>query len=100
MADATYKILIEGFPILTVGTTDSNRAFHPFGFGIVTHETKDEFKFVFDCLKKASLQCGFSEYKPSILIADNAEAIHNGFVACKHIYIILIDRSVILLLIG
>jgi len=84
LADATYKILIEGFPVLTVGTTDSNRAFHPFGFGVVNHETWEDFKFLFDCLKKASMQCGFMDnYKPSILIADNAEAIHNGFIACK-----------------
>jgi len=32
------QILIEGYPVLTVGTTDMNRAFHPLGFGIVNHE--------------------------------------------------------------
>ena len=31
LADATYKIIIEGFPVLTVGTTDKDRHFIPFG---------------------------------------------------------------------
>ncbi len=84
LADATYKILVEGFPVLTVGTTDQNRAFHPFGLGIVSHETWEDFKFLFDSIQKASKQCSIEAYRPTLLIADNAEAIQNGFIACKN----------------
>ena len=30
-ADATYKLLHHGYPLLIVGTTDKNKSFHPFG---------------------------------------------------------------------
>ena len=29
LSDATYKIIVEGYPILTIGTTDQCRSFHP-----------------------------------------------------------------------
>lgn len=37
LADATYKIFIEGFPRYTIGATDECLMFHPFGFAIVLH---------------------------------------------------------------
>lgn len=29
-ADATYKLIWQGFPVLIVGTTDRDKSFHPF----------------------------------------------------------------------
>ena len=90
MSDATYKILTEGFPILTVGTTDKSKVFHPFGFAIVNTETEHDFSFLFNSIKESIKKSSQLTYKPTKLIADNAAAIHNGFIACK--YIILINK--------
>jgi len=49
-ADATYKLVWQGFPILIVGTTDADRHFHPFGLAICTNEEKQDFKFLFQSL--------------------------------------------------
>ena len=78
VADATYKIIIEGFPVLTVGTTDKDRHFIPFGCVVSTGEAENDFKFLFDSLKEGLKMIDPSFiYSPKHLIADNAGAIHN-----------------------
>ena len=74
MADATYKLVNEGYPVLTSGTTDRDRKFHPFGIALSFNEQNDDFKFVFDALKQSN-----PKYSPNVLIADNAPSINNGF---------------------
>jgi hypothetical protein len=44
LADATYKLVVEGFPILTIGTTDKSRQFHPFGYAMVYRERQEDFE--------------------------------------------------------
>ena len=39
-ADATYKLIWHGFPVLIVGTTDMKKVFHPFGLDICSNEKK------------------------------------------------------------
>ena len=86
IADATYKILIEGFIVLTLETSDKNGRFHPFGYGISRGEGLNDFKFLFDSLQKGiRLVEPSCTYKPTCLIADNAEAISNGFKACTYV---------------
>ena len=51
LSDATYKLTYGGFPALTGGKTDKNKNFHPFGIA----------------------------FNPSILVADNADAVTLGF---------------------
>ena len=81
LADATYKLVVEGFPILTVGTTDKTRQFYPFGYAMVFRERCEDFQFLFNSVKKAAEQITSAEYKPNVLIADNAPAIENGFIS-------------------
>ncbi|CAF4641731.1 unnamed protein product [Rotaria sp. Silwood2] len=52
-SDATYKLVWQGFPVLIIGTTDLNKAFHPFGLAIYL-------------------------LKPTALICDAADSIKNG----------------------
>ena len=54
LADATYKLVVEGFPILTIGTTDKSRQFHPFGYAMVYRERQEDFEFLFRAVKKAA----------------------------------------------
>ncbi len=37
-ADATYKLIWQGFPCLIIGTTDMIRQFHPYGFAVCSNE--------------------------------------------------------------
>ena len=65
VADATYKIIIEGFPVLTVGTTDKDRHFIPFGCVVSTGEAENDFKFLFDSLKE-----GLKMIDPSFIYSE------------------------------
>ena len=78
--DATYKLIYQGFPVLLTGTTDIMKHFHPFGLAITSHETSEDFAFVFNSLKDVASKVldGFI-YCPKIVVADGAESITNGF---------------------
>ena len=53
-----------------------------FGYGISTEETKKDFEFIFQNLKKGmELVQPDKDFKPKYLIADNADAICNGFLS-------------------
>ena len=80
LADATYKLDYEGFPVLTVGTTDRHRSFHPFGLALTTDEQEADFAFMFKAIKDACALMDI-DYRPTTLIADNAPAISNGFAS-------------------
>ncbi|KAK7098959.1 hypothetical protein V1264_003169 [Littorina saxatilis] len=38
-ADATYKLIWQGFPVLILGYSDANRMFHPLGLAVTKNET-------------------------------------------------------------
>ena len=75
MTNYTIKFIL----ILTVGTTDKDRHWHPFGIGLTFFETHDDFAFLFDAVKEASQEIANHDYDPDTLIADSAAQIHNGF---------------------
>jgi hypothetical protein len=39
-ADATYKLIWQGYPVLIVGSTDQAKRFHPLGLAVCMNETK------------------------------------------------------------
>ena len=80
-ADATYKLIWQGYPVLIVGTTDRVKAFHPFGLAICMNETEEDFRFIFSSVKKASADICNINYEPTKLIADGSPAITNGFTS-------------------
>jgi hypothetical protein len=43
-ADATYKLIWQGFPVLVVGTTDRQREFHTFGVAVCTNEQIEDLR--------------------------------------------------------
>jgi hypothetical protein len=81
-ADATYNLIEEKFPVLTVGTTDQDLHFHPFGMGISNHEEGEDFCFMFRALQDACKRIYGFDYEPKVLCADNATQISNGFIMC------------------
>jgi hypothetical protein len=57
-ADATYKLIWQGFPVLIVGTTDLDRHFHPFGIAVCSNEKTQDFLFVFRALQEVTKKLG------------------------------------------
>ncbi|KAL0831843.1 hypothetical protein ABMA28_001373 [Loxostege sticticalis] len=78
-ADATYKLIWQGYPVLIVGTPDKQRKFHAICLAVSTSEQKDDFKLVFKSMKD-NIQLLFeSIFKPTVLVADAAKSIQNAF---------------------
>lgn len=49
-ADATYKLIFQGFPLFVVGTVDKMKHLHPLSVAITTNEESKDFSDVFDSL--------------------------------------------------
>ena len=79
-ADATYKLIWQGYPVLMVGTTDKQRAFHPFGIALCINEQTNDFEFIFKSVQLAVDKLYNINYCPIILVADGSGAITNGFI--------------------
>lgn len=77
--DATYKLVWQGFPIIVIGTSDSNRKFHPFGVMVSTNERSEDFEFIFQSLKNGVYKLTNEVIDPDVLNCDAAFQIHNGF---------------------
>ena len=78
-ADATHKCIWNGYPLLLVGSCDREKRFHPFGAAITTGETEEDYKFLFEALKHTIIKLYDRTITPTILLADGAYSIHNGF---------------------
>ncbi|CAF2096949.1 unnamed protein product, partial [Rotaria magnacalcarata] len=78
-ADATYKLVWQGFPVLIIGATDLDRHFHLFGMAICSNEATQDFRFIFRALQKGMKKLNLEEIDPDFLIADDADAIRNAF---------------------
>jgi hypothetical protein len=78
-ADATYKLVWQGFPVLIIGTTDMNKAFHPFGLAICSNEKTKDFQFIFNNIQLGMQKINKKFLQPKALISDAADAIKNGF---------------------
>jgi hypothetical protein len=80
-ADATYKLIWQGFPCLIVGTTDMDKQFHPYGFAVSSNEKQKDFEFVFNSLQNVARDIVYRmQTKELVLIAHGSEAIRNAFV--------------------
>jgi hypothetical protein len=78
-ADATYKLIWQGFPVLIVGTTDLDRHFHPFGLAICSNETTTAFTFIFQSLLIGLTKLESTSIEPLVLISDAANSIRSAF---------------------
>ncbi len=72
-ADASYKLLQHGYPVLVVGTTDKARMFHPSGVALCCSEKEEAFSFIFKSIKESIFSIYNYDYEPNILVADAAE---------------------------
>lgn len=77
--DSTYKLNWNEFPLTILGTIDRNKKFHPIAFACTTNETADDYAFVFNAVKTKIKQFFSTNFEPTILISDAADAIRNAF---------------------
>lgn len=77
--DATYKLIWQGYPVFVFGTTDYNKAFHPYGISVCLNEKFEDFEFIFKTIQICCLKVFNFNYQPSILLADGSDAITKGF---------------------
>lgn len=77
VADGTYKLVWEDFPIMVVGTIDRLNKFHMLAICVTTNERQSDYAFVFETIKKAVSKHFNHEMQPKILISDAAAAIKN-----------------------
>ena len=61
------------------GTIDKDHQYHPFCVVIIKHVESCDYAFMFRTLKDLLLMIFDFYYKPTILVADAAGAISNGF---------------------
>lgn len=78
-ADGTYKIMVQGYPVLVVGISDADKHFHLCGIGITSSESTADYTFLFNSLRIGVLMAAGEELKPGKLVADMAIPITNGF---------------------
>lgn len=77
--DATYKLNWHGFPLIVLGTVDRTKKFHPIAYACSTHETAEDYEFVFATFHDAIEILYEKKFEPKTLIADGADAIRNAF---------------------
>lgn len=79
-ADATYKLIWQGFPILVVGFTDMHRKFHPICVAVCTSEQEKDFVFIFMSIQQSIGNIFNHNFKPEYLISDAAHQIQNAAI--------------------
>lgn len=77
--DATYQLNLQGYPLIVIGNTDSNRSFYPLAFALTSTESTDDYNFVFSALKSAIRRLCNKKFKPEVIVSDGAKAIVNSF---------------------
>jgi hypothetical protein len=85
-ADATYKLIWQGYPVLVVGTIDKIRQFHPFELCICSHEQTADFVFLFEALKLGTAKEFNNQICPNTIVCDASPAIRNAFKQDCHIF--------------
>lgn len=78
-ADATYKLLWQGFPIFILGTTDKNNKLYPFCLAVSNSVTTEDFEMLFSGLKTSVASLYEHTLQPDVLVCDATKAIQNSF---------------------
>ncbi|CAF1023430.1 unnamed protein product [Rotaria sordida] len=78
-ANATHKLVWQGYPVLIVETTDLNKSFHPFGLATCSNGKTEDFEIIFNSIQIGMQVINKDLLKPTASISDAADAIKNGF---------------------
>lgn len=73
--DGTYKITIQGFPVLIVGSSDIENRFHLSGLGLCSSEGAADYQFMLDSLMNGVITVTNEEIHPNAIVGDSAASI-------------------------
>lgn len=79
VADGTYKLNWEEYPIVAVGTIDRMQHFHMLAMCLTSNERESDYHFVFESIKNAVAEHCNHTMTPKLLVSDAAYAIRNAF---------------------
>lgn len=79
-SDTTYKYIWQGFPVFMIGTTDWDKAYHPYGLSVCSNEKTDDFKFLFQGIKNGAQNILNHKIEQKAIVCDAAGAIINAFI--------------------
>lgn len=79
VADGTYKLNWEDYPIVVVGTLDRMQHFHILAMCVTTNERESDYNFVFNSIQNAAAKYHNRKMDPKVLISDYAYPIRNAF---------------------
>lgn len=79
VADGTYKLNWEDYPIIVVGMLDRMQHFHLLAMCVSTNQRETDYTFVFDSIKNAVTKYCDRAMAPKVLVSDYAYAIRNAF---------------------
>ncbi len=84
-ADATYKLIWLGFPVLIIGISDMNKVFHPFELSLSRDEKTNNLAFIFSSLAIGIERSGWQILQVVNLLADAAHSItpSPSFYRCR-----------------
>lgn len=87
--DCTYKLLANGFNLLTMGTENSSHNFRFLACCISSQETTSSYENFISTVQSALQKYFAFEWNPNYIISDAADSIHNAvsniFPQCIHI---------------
>ncbi|XP_021700374.1 uncharacterized protein LOC110678751 isoform X1 [Aedes aegypti] len=76
-ADCTFKVTVEGYPLLVVAVIDNMRHAHPVAFGIIANQEHTDYQFAFQSILQASSKLGFRVVVTAFL-SDGELALKNA----------------------
>lgn len=68
--DATYKLNVQGYPVICIGTTDKAQRFHLIGLALTKREARQDFAFVFNAVQEGMMLIINRTIQPKFLICD------------------------------
>lgn len=75
--DGTYKITIQGYPLVVFGVSDLHGQFHPIAFMLTSNEKEIEFSIFYEALKIESESLDL-EFEPEFILQDAQQSSHNA----------------------
>ena len=75
--DGTYKMTVQGYPLIVFGVTDIQGVFHPICFMLTSHETEIDFTTFYNGLYRQCDLMGI-EFEPEFVMQDAQESSYNA----------------------
>ena len=77
-SDGTYKLLVNGYPVIVLGTVDGSHRYKPVSVTITSGEKDEYYVYVFNSIKSSCLLFLRFNFEPKYATPDSAGAIHNA----------------------